>query len=118
MYYNICYLICQEKGGDFLRLKGLFEIDAAFHRFQHDGCRACVGREGNGLHVTKAEQSGNVGLVGLCGQRVTQEDDEVKLPICEHRADLLIAAERTAFHAMDGKPRLAHDESTGRACRI
>ena len=57
------------------KIGALFGVESAvFERFEHYRCAACVGGKRNLLHVTKAEQGGNVRLVGLGGEGVAKED--------------------------------------------
>lgn len=68
---------------------------------QHDLCALNVGSKRNILYVAKTKQGGNVRLVRLCRKRIPKEDDHIQLSLRDHGADLLIPAERTAFHALD-----------------
>jgi hypothetical protein len=69
------------------------------------------------VHVARAHQRGDIGIVRLRGHRVAQEHDDVDAAVGQLGADLEIAAERPRQLALDLEPVRGRDAPAGRARR-
>ena len=63
------------------------------------------------------EQCPDVRVVGLRLERVPEEDEEVDVARGDHRAELLVAAERPALQLDDPDPELVLEQRAGRPRR-
>ncbi|CVI60166.1 hypothetical protein AGR9A_Cc210463 [Agrobacterium salinitolerans str. Hayward 0363] len=77
---------------------GDVEVDEIF-------CGSAVERHGNIVNRSKPRQRLHVHIMRHGRQRVGEEDQHIHLACGDHRADLLVAAERTALEADDFKTR-------------
>ena len=71
--------------------------------------------DGNIVNLGNTKQCLHIGIVGLSGQRIRKEDNQVDSSFYNLCADLLITASRTAVVALYGQVCLIRDHTRGGA---
>ena len=88
---------------------------AAFKRVDKRLGGSDIGCNGNVVNVAQAQQVDVVRLVGLCVQRVAEEDEQVYLVAGNAGGELLVAALRSAQKTLYVKPGSLCDQFSGGA---